>query len=88
MLYCLFLNYEPIPSRLFMPKVITVTTFKKYDDTYDKSIEDKKAIITTTYGMGRVVLSPIHAELTVGNRKAGDVYMRNVLWLSGDLPNT
>ncbi len=78
----------PILNRLFMPKVITVATFKRYDDPYDKSIEDKKAIIATTYGMGRVVLSPIHAELTVGNRKAGDVYMRNVLWLSGDLPNT
>jgi hypothetical protein len=78
----------PTLNRFFMPKVITIATFKRYDDPYDKSIEDKKAIIATTYGMGRVVLSPIHAELTVGNRKAGDVYMRNVLWLSGDLPNT
>lgn len=78
----------PIINRLFMPKVTTIATFKRYDDPYDKSIEDKKAIIATTYGMGRVVLSPVHAELTVGNRKAGDVYMRNVLWLSGDLSNT
>jgi hypothetical protein len=76
----------PILNRLFMPKVITLATFKKYDDPYDESIEDKKAIIATTYGMGMVVLSPIHAELTVGNRKAGDVYMRNVLWLSVDSP--
>ena len=75
----------PILNSLFMPKVHTIATFGRPDDPYDHSIKYKKAIIATTYGAGRVILSPIHPELTVGNGKAHDVYFRNVLWLSSHI---
>ena len=71
----------PFIYRLFMPKVYTIATYKGYDKPYDRSIRGEKAIIATTYGKGRVILSPVHTELTIGNRQVNDVYMRNVLWL-------
>jgi len=75
----------PLINRLYMPKVITLAVFKGYDKPYSKSIEGKKAIIATTYGKGRVVLSAVHPELTVFNKKAHDIYIRNVLWLANAL---
>ena len=71
----------PFIYRLFMPKVYTIATYKGYDKPYDRSIQGEKAIIATTYGIGRVILSPVHTELTIGNTKVNDVYMRNVMWL-------
>ncbi len=71
----------PFIYRLFMPKVYTIATYKGYDKPYDRSIQGEKAIIATTYGRGRVILSPVHTELTIGNPKVNDVYMRNVMWL-------
>ncbi len=68
---------------IYMPKVHTIATFGRSDDPYDNSIDHKKAIISTHFGLGRVILSPVHTELTVGNKKAQDVYARNVLWLAG-----
>jgi hypothetical protein len=71
----------PFIYRLFMPRVYTIATYRGYDKPYDRSIRGEKAIIATTYGMGRVILSPVHTELTIGNRKVNDVYIRNVMWL-------
>lgn len=76
----------PSVNQLFMPRVITIATFQRPDDPYDRDIKYRKAIVASTYGFGRVVLSPLHAEFTVGNAKAHDVYIRNVLWLAGKLP--
>ena len=73
-------------NRLYMPKVITIAILKGYDKPYHRSIEGKKAIIATTYGRGRVVLSAVHPELTTFNNKAHDIYVRNVLWLANALP--
>lgn len=75
----------PVSNNLFMPKVITIASFARPDKPYDRDIKYTKAIVASTYGLGRVVLSPLHAEFTVGNGKAHDVYMRNVLWLAGEL---
>jgi hypothetical protein len=70
----------PILFRLFMPKVYDIAMFKRSDDPYDRSIEGKKAIIATRYWRGRVILSVVHPELTIGNTKAHDVFVRNILW--------
>jgi hypothetical protein len=75
----------PVSNNLFMPKVITLATFARPDKPYDRDIKYTKAIVASTYGFGRVVLSPLHAEFTIGNAKAHDVYIRNVLWLAGEL---
>jgi hypothetical protein len=75
----------PFVYRLFMPKVYTIATYRGYDKPYDRSIRGEKAIIATTYGKGRVILSPVHTELTIGNLWVNDVYMRNVLWLGNCL---
>jgi hypothetical protein len=79
----------PVLLQQCMPKVYTIATFRQPDDPYDGTITFKKAIIATTYGQGRVILSPVHAEFTFGNPRARDVYIRNVLWLAGidELPN-
>lgn len=76
----------PAFFRLFMPKVYDIAVFKGSDDPYDTSIRGKKAIVATTYGRGRVVLSVVHPELTVGNSKAHDVFVRNLLWSAKSLP--
>lgn len=78
----------PLIYRLFMPKVTTIAVFKGTDDPYDMSIRGEKAIIATTYWRGRVVLSVVHPELTIGNRKAHDLFARNLLWTAKELPNT
>lgn len=75
----------PVSNNLFMPKVVTIASFARPDEPYDRDIKYTKAIVATTYGFGRVVLSPLHAEFTIGNAKAHDVYIRNVLWLAGEL---
>lgn len=67
--------------KLTMPKVKTISYFGRADDPYKKSINHKKAIISTTFGFGRVILSPVHAEATIGNRQAQDLFVRNVIWL-------
>jgi hypothetical protein len=72
--------------RLFMPDVYTLAEFKGTDDPYDASIKGKKAIVATYYGQGRVILSVVHPELTIGNDKAHDVFARNILWLDNALP--
>jgi hypothetical protein len=74
-----------ILRKIIMPPVHTIGVFGKADDPYDRSINHKKAMICTKFGLGRVVLSPIHAELTIGNKKAHDIYVRNVLWLASEL---
>ena len=73
--------------RLFMPRVFDVAVFVGSDKPYDKSIRGKKAIVASTYGFGRVVLSVVHPELTVGNKKAHDIFVRNILWLAKALPS-
>ena len=78
----------PVSNNLFMSKVITIASFIKPDEPYDRDIKYSKAIIASTYGLGRVVLSPLHAEFTVGNGKAHDIYFRNVLWLAGKISLT
>ncbi len=75
----------PLRNRLFMSKVHTIATFKTADEPYDEKIKNKKAIIATTYGEGRVVLSSIHSQLTIENSDLHDVYARNVLWLAKEL---
>lgn len=75
----------PIVNNLFMPKVYTIASFRRPDDPYDEAIKYKKAIVATTYYRGKVVLSPIHAEFTIGNLRAQDIYFRNVLWLADEL---
>lgn len=75
----------PVSNNIFMPKVITLATFARPDEPYDRDIKYTKAIVASTYGRGRVILSPLHAEFTIGNRKAHDVYVRNVLWLAKEL---
>ena len=74
--------------RIFMPRIITIAFYLGCDEPYDKSIRGKKAIIGTTYGIGRVVLSSPHPEFTLGNLKAHEIYIRNVLWLANALPNS
>lgn len=76
----------PYFMRLFMPKVYTLAEFKGSDEPYDETIEGKKAIIATTYGRGRVILSVVHPELTIGNTRAHDIFVRNILWLAESLP--
>jgi len=76
----------PIVLRLFMPKVHDIAVIKGTDDPYDTSIKGKKAIVATHYGRGRVVLSVVHPELTVGNSKAHDLFVRNLLWCAKSLP--
>ena len=78
----------PLINRLFMSKVKTIAIYVKSDEPYNSRFTVKKAIIATTYGLGRVILSSPHPELTIGNKKAHDVYVRNVLWLARALPNT
>jgi len=69
--------------KLYMSPVKTIAIFNHADEPYQRSINQKKAIISTTFGFGRVILSPIHAESTIGNSKAQDLFVRNVIWLSG-----
>jgi len=76
----------PIVLRLFMPKVHDIAVFRGSDNPYDDTIKGKKAIVATHYGRGRVVLSVPHPELTVGNSKAHDLFVRNLLWCSKSLP--
>ncbi len=71
---------------LFMPEVTDIAVFKGSDRPYDRSIIGKKAIVATRYWKGRVILSAPHPELTVENTKAHDIFVRNVLWLAGELP--
>ena len=72
----------------FMPDVIDLAVFLGSDKPYDKSMRWKKAIVATTYGEGRVILSAPHPELTVGKDKAHDIFIRNLLWVARALPNT
>ncbi len=74
-------------NKFFMPKVIEIAILKGSDKPYDRSIEGKMAIIATTYGKGRVVLSVVHPEHTFANKNAHDIYERNVLWLARALPD-
>ncbi len=76
----------PVLFRFFMPKVYDIAIFKKSDDPYDQSLRGKKAIVATRYWRGRVILSVAHPELTIGNTKAHDVFVRNVLWCAKRLP--
>ena len=76
----------PLLFRLFKPKVYTIAVFVGTDKPYDKSIEGKKAIIATHYGRGNVILSVVHPELTIGNSKAHDIFVRNLLWTAKALP--
>jgi len=76
----------PFVLRLFMPKVHDIAVFRGSDNPYDDTIKGKKAIVATHYGRGRVVLSVPHPELTVGNSKAHDLFVRNLLWCSKSLP--
>lgn len=76
----------PILLRLIMPKVYDIAVFKGTDEPYDSSIKQQKAIVATHYGLGRVVLSVVHPELTVGNSKAHDLFVRNLLWCAKSLP--
>ena len=68
--------------KLTMHPVKTIAFFGRADDPYKKTINHKKAIVSTTFGLGKVILSPIHAEATIGNRRAQDLFVRNVIWLS------
>ena len=70
---------------LYMAPVHTIAIYRRSDEPYDDSIDNKKAMICSRYGLGRVVLSPIHTEFTVENPKARDIYVRNVLWLANEL---
>jgi len=63
-----------------MPDVVDVGLFDGYDYPYPRSIVGQKAIVSTTYGDGRVVLSAPHPELTFGNKNAHHVFVRNLLW--------
>jgi hypothetical protein len=72
-------------KNLYMSPVHTIAVYGRSDDPYDNSINHKKAMICSRYGVGRVVLSPVHAEFTFGNKKANDMYVRNVLWLANEL---
>lgn len=76
----------PILLRFFMSKVYTLAIFKGTDDPYDETLKGKKAIVATWYGKGRVILSVVHPELTIGNSKAHDVFVRNLLWTAQSLP--
>ena len=78
----------PIINRLFMSKVNTIASFVDADEPYGESIIDKKAIIATTYKKGRVVLSAPHPEFTIGNSKAYDIFIRNILWCVDELPES
>ncbi|HEC80856.1 MAG TPA: hypothetical protein ENI42_00300 [Thermoplasmatales archaeon] len=72
----------------FMPDVVDIAVFLGSDKPYDKSLRFKKAIVATTYGNGRVILSAPHPELTIGKDKAHDIFIRNLLWVAKALPNT
>lgn len=78
----------PKINRLFMSKVIDIAIFKGSGGPYDKSLRGKKAIIATTYKKGRVILSAPHPEFTVVNKKAHDIFARNILWCAKELHNT
>ena len=78
----------PVLFDVFMPKVYTVATIKTAASPYGERIIGKKAIVASTYGKGRVVLSCIHSELTLGSKQMQDVYVRNVLWLAKQLGNS
>jgi len=71
---------------LFMSDVYTLAEFKGTDAPYDDTIKGKKAIVASYFGKGRVILSVVHPELTIGNDKAHDVFVRNILWLANALP--
>ncbi len=75
----------PQVNSLFMPKVFTIASFRRPDEPYDDEIKYKKAMVATRYYHGRVILSPVHVEFTLGNPRAMDVYFRNVLWLADAL---
>ena len=72
-------------KKLYMFPVTTLAVYGRSDDPYDNSINHKKAMISTHYFRGRVILSPVHSEFTIGNKKAQDLYVRNVLWLADEL---
>jgi len=72
--------------KLFMSDVYSLAEFRGTDEPYDETIKGKKAIVATYYGTGRVILSVVHPELTIGNDKAHDVFARNILWLANALP--
>ena len=78
----------PALKRLTMSKVTTLAVFRDGDDPYDRSIRGEKAIIATTYGRGRVILSTPHPELTIGKTVAHDLFVRNILWCARELPGT
>ncbi|MEF8880078.1 MAG: hypothetical protein V5A64_06800 [Candidatus Thermoplasmatota archaeon] len=75
----------PLKNKLFMSEVHTIATIKTADKPYGDRIKNKKAIVATTYGEGRVVLSCIHSQLTWDNSRLHDVYVRNVLWTAGKI---
>jgi len=75
----------PTINKLFMSRVFTIAVYLGEDPPYDESIRGKKAIIGSNYGLGRVILSSPHPELTIGNYKAHEIYVRNIIWLANDL---
>lgn len=77
----------PAINNLFMPEVETIAIFKGWDDPYSDTIQEQKAIVASRYGFGKVVLSSVHPELTLGRKQTQDVYIRNILWLGDALPN-
>ncbi|MEF8879549.1 MAG: hypothetical protein V5A64_04070 [Candidatus Thermoplasmatota archaeon] len=72
-------------GRKNMADVSTLAVFNESDRPYPPSIVGQKAMVATTYGEGRVVLSAPHPELTLGNKDAQRIYIRNLLWAADAL---
>lgn len=65
------------------PSFYPIATFAGVRSLYDASLfENKYAIVAGPYGEGKVVLSAVHPEISMGNRDAHRIFAEMILWLS------
>lgn len=67
-----------------MSDFFIIGTFSDVQSLYDDSLMiGKYAIVASQYGQGRVVLSSVHPEVSIGLNTAHNIFGDMILWLSG-----
>ena len=68
---------------LFLPGFQVIGTFVDSRSPYDPTLlTGKYAIVASEYGEGRVILSPVHPEVSAGRAGVHTVFDEGLLWLA------
>jgi len=68
---------------LFLPGFQVIGTFVDSKSPYDPALlTGRYAIVASKYGEGRVILSPVHPEVSAGRVGVHTVFDEGLLWLA------